>query len=117
MRIHDGVRGTGIILGVIGSRAKDVERHHKKKTINPTAAGRVTPHGWAAGLWVIMGRTETIHINIPLMKQIILSCIAVVALAFVSGCASDATHSSTTTSSSTITPGPTTTTTTDTQTK
>jgi hypothetical protein len=51
------------------------------------------------------------------MKQIILSCVAVVALAFVSGCASDSTHSSTTTSSSTTIPGPTTTTTTDTQTK
>ncbi len=51
------------------------------------------------------------------MKKIIVSCLAVVALAFISGCASDSTHSSTTTSEHTTYPGPTTTTTTDTQTK
>jgi uncharacterized protein YceK len=51
------------------------------------------------------------------MKKIIVSCVAVVALAFISGCASDATHSTTTTSQQTTTPGPTTTTTTDTQSK
>jgi hypothetical protein len=51
------------------------------------------------------------------MKKIIVSCIAVVALSFISGCASDATHSTTTTSQQTMTPGPTTTTTTDTQSK
>jgi uncharacterized protein YceK len=51
------------------------------------------------------------------MKKIIVSCLAVVALAFISGCASDETHSKTTTSQQTTTPGPTTTTTTDTQSK
>jgi type IV pilus biogenesis protein CpaD/CtpE len=51
------------------------------------------------------------------MKKIIVSCVAVVALAFISGCASDSTHSTTTTSQQTTTPGPTTTTTTDTQSK
>ena len=51
------------------------------------------------------------------MKKIILSCLAVVALAFISGCASDATHSTTTTSQDTTYQSPTTTTTTDTQTK
>ncbi|MFZ0829232.1 MAG: hypothetical protein WAO02_17615 [Verrucomicrobiia bacterium] len=51
------------------------------------------------------------------MKKIILSCFAVVVLALIPGCASDATHSTTTTSQQTTTPGPTTTTTTDTQTK
>jgi uncharacterized protein YceK len=55
--------------------------------------------------------------NIPLMKKIIVSCLAVVALAFISGCASDETHSRTTTSQQTTVPGPTTTTTTDTQSK
>jgi hypothetical protein len=63
------------------------------------------------------GLYVTIQTNNTLMKQIILSCIAVAALVFVSGCASDSTHSSTTTSSSTSIPGPTTTTTTDTQSK
>jgi type IV pilus biogenesis protein CpaD/CtpE len=57
------------------------------------------------------------QINNPSMKKIIVSCLAVVALAFISGCASDETHSKTTTSQQTTTPGPTTTTTTDTQTK
>jgi uncharacterized protein YceK len=52
------------------------------------------------------------------MKKIILSCVAVVALAFISGCASDTTHSKTTTTSQDTTyHSPTTTTTTDTQTK
>ena len=51
------------------------------------------------------------------MKKIIVSCLAVVALAFISGCASDKTHSTTTTSQETIYHSPTTTTTTDTQTK
>jgi len=51
------------------------------------------------------------------MKKIIFSCFAAVVLALISGCASDATHSTTTTSQQTTTPGPTTTTTTDTQTK
>jgi len=55
--------------------------------------------------------------NIPLMKRIIVSCLAVVALAFISGCASDETHSRTTTSQQTTVPGPITTTTTDTQSK
>ena len=50
------------------------------------------------------------------MKNIILSCLAVVALAFISGCASDTTHSKTTTSQDTTYHSPTTTTTTDTQT-
>jgi len=49
------------------------------------------------------------------MKKIILSCVAVVALAFISGCASDTTHSKTTTSQDTTYHSPTTTTTTDTQ--
>jgi uncharacterized protein YceK len=52
-----------------------------------------------------------------IMKKIILSCLAVVALAFISGCASDGTHSKTTTSQDTTYHSPTTTTTTDTQTK
>ena len=51
------------------------------------------------------------------MKKIIVSCLAVVDLAFLSGCASDATHSTTTTSQQTTVPGPITTTTTDTQSK
>jgi len=51
------------------------------------------------------------------MKKIIVSCLAVVALAFISGCASDSTHSTTTTSQDTTYHSPTTTTTTDTQTK
>jgi uncharacterized protein YceK len=51
------------------------------------------------------------------MKKIILSCLAVVALAFISGCASEGTHSTTTTSQDTTYHSPTTTTTTDTQTK
>jgi uncharacterized protein YceK len=55
--------------------------------------------------------------NIPLMKKIIVSCLAVLALAFISGCASDETHSKTTTSQDTTYHSPTTTTTTDTQSK
>ena len=55
--------------------------------------------------------------NHPLMKKIIASCFAIVALAFISGCASDSTHQTTTTSQDTIYHSPTTTTTTDTQTK
>ncbi len=51
------------------------------------------------------------------MKKIIVSCLVGVALAFISGCASDNTHSTTTTSQQTTVPGPITTTTTDTQTK
>ena len=51
------------------------------------------------------------------MKKIIVSCFAVVALALISGCASEPTHSTTTTSQQTTVPGPTTTTTTDTQSK
>jgi len=51
------------------------------------------------------------------MKNIILSGLAVVALAFISGCASEPTHSTTTTSEQTTYHTPTTTTTTDTQTK
>ena len=51
------------------------------------------------------------------MKKIIVSCLAAVALAFISGCASDGTHTTSTTSQQTTVPGPTTTTTTDTQTK
>ncbi|HEX7570396.1 MAG TPA: hypothetical protein VF492_07815 [Verrucomicrobiae bacterium] len=51
------------------------------------------------------------------MKKIIVSCLAVVALAFISGCASDETHSKTTTSQDTTYHSPTTTTTTDTQSK
>jgi uncharacterized protein YceK len=51
------------------------------------------------------------------MKKIILSCLAIVALAFISGCASDGTRSTTTTSQDTTYHSPTTTTTTDTQTK
>ena len=51
------------------------------------------------------------------MKKLILSSLAVVALALFSGCASDSTHSTTTTSESTTYHSPTTTTTTDTQTK
>ena len=51
------------------------------------------------------------------MKKIILSCLTVVALAFISGCASDTTHSKITTSQDTTYHSPTTTTTTDTQTK
>ena len=51
------------------------------------------------------------------MKKIIVSWLAVVALAFISGCASDSTHSTTTTSQDTTYHSPTTTTTTDTQTK
>jgi uncharacterized protein YceK len=51
------------------------------------------------------------------MKKLILSCLAVIALAFVSGCASDATRSTTTTSQDTTYHSPTTTTTTDTQSK
>jgi len=51
------------------------------------------------------------------MKKTIASCLAIVALAFISGCASDSTRSTTTTSQDTIYHSPTTTTTTDTQTK
>jgi type IV pilus biogenesis protein CpaD/CtpE len=52
------------------------------------------------------------------MKKLILSCLALVALGFISGCASDkGTHSTTTTSQETTTHSPVTTTTTDTQTK
>ena len=51
------------------------------------------------------------------MKKIIVSCVAVVTLAFISGCASDETHSKTTTSQDTTYHSPTTTTTTDTQSK
>ena len=51
------------------------------------------------------------------MKKIIISSLAIVAIAFLSGCASDSTHSTTTTSQDTIYHSPTTTTTTDTQTK
>jgi len=51
------------------------------------------------------------------MKKTIASCLAIVALALISGCASDRTHSTTTTSQDTIYHSPTTTTTTDTQTK
>ena len=51
------------------------------------------------------------------MKKIILSGLAVVGLVFLSGCASDTTHSKTTTSQDTTYHSPTTTTTTDTQTK
>lgn len=51
------------------------------------------------------------------MKEIITSCLAIVALAFVSGCASDSTHKTTTTSQDTTYHSPTTTTTTDTQSK
>ena len=51
------------------------------------------------------------------MKKIIVSCLTVVALALLSGCASDGSHSSSTTSQQTTQPGPITTTTTDTQTK
>ena len=51
------------------------------------------------------------------MKKMLLACFAVAVLALISGCASDASHSTTTTSQQTTTPGPTTTTTTDTQTK
>jgi len=55
--------------------------------------------------------------NQPLMKKTIASCLAIAALAFVPGCASDSTHKTTTTSQDTIYHSPTTTTTTDTQTK
>ena len=51
------------------------------------------------------------------MKKIITSSLAVVALAFISGCASDSEHKTTTTSQDTTYHSPTTTTTTDTQTK
>ena len=52
------------------------------------------------------------------MKKIILSCLTIVALAFISGCASDTTRSTTTTSQDTTYHSPTTTTTTtDTQSK
>jgi len=51
------------------------------------------------------------------MKKIILSGLAVIALALISGCASDGTRSTTTTSQDTTYHSPTTTTTTDTQTK
>jgi type IV pilus biogenesis protein CpaD/CtpE len=51
------------------------------------------------------------------MKNIILACLAGIALAFIAGCASDGTHSTTTTSQQTTVPGPISTTTTDTQTK
>ena len=51
------------------------------------------------------------------MKKIIVSCLAVIALALFSGCASDRMHSTTTTSQDTDYHSPTTTTTTDTQTK
>ena len=51
------------------------------------------------------------------MKKTIASCLAIAALAFVPGCASDSTHKTTTTSQDTIYHSPTTTTTTDTQTK
>ena len=51
------------------------------------------------------------------MKKIIVSCLAVVTLALISGCASDGTHSTTTTSQQTTVPGPISTTTTDTQSK
>jgi type IV pilus biogenesis protein CpaD/CtpE len=52
------------------------------------------------------------------MKKLIISCLTVAALALISGCASDPTHSSTTTTSQqTTVPAPVTTTTTDTQTK
>ena len=51
------------------------------------------------------------------MKKIIVSCLAIVALALISGCASDETHSRTTTSQDTTYHSPTTTTTTDTQVK
>jgi uncharacterized protein YceK len=51
------------------------------------------------------------------MKKLIVSCLTIIGLALISGCASDATHSTTTTSQQTTTPAPVTTTTTDTQTK
>jgi type IV pilus biogenesis protein CpaD/CtpE len=57
------------------------------------------------------------QINNPIMKKIIVSCLAVVTLALISGCASEGTHSTTTTSQQTTVPGPISTTTTDTQTK
>ena len=53
----------------------------------------------------------------PYMKKTIVSGLAIVALAIISGCASDSTRSTTTTSQDTTYHSPTTTTTTDTQTK
>ena len=50
------------------------------------------------------------------MRKLILSCLTLVALGFISGCASG-THRTTTTSQETTTPSPVITTTTDTQTK
>lgn len=49
------------------------------------------------------------------MKTLILSGLFVIALAFISGCATDSSHSRTTTTEQTTTTSPVTTTTTDTQ--
>jgi len=51
------------------------------------------------------------------MKKLIVSCLAITVIAFISGCASDETHRRTTTTQQTTQPGPVTTTTTDTHTK
>lgn len=67
------------------------------------------------GVYPIVFRQPQAH-NL-LMKNTILSCTIVVALALIIGCSSDGTRTTTTTSQQTTTPGPIVTTTSDTQTE
>jgi uncharacterized protein YceK len=67
-----------------------------------------------AASWIV---NQTSKQPTTFMKKIIVSGLAIVALAVISGCASDESHSRTTTSQDTTYHSPTTTTTTDIQVK